>query len=123
MSPVDPVDDAEDDPVFDPDPGSDDPVAGDDDGGGRDGRDGRDGVEHLQRAAHEMIAAARSFLDVVEDVVGDSAAVASVADLFGSMGQAVARAGNRARDATGSASGSDPDDGDDGPRVQHIDVS
>ncbi len=92
--------------------------------------DGREGVEHLQRAAHEMIAAARSFLDVVEDVVGDSAAVASVADALATMGQAVARAGGRARsaaadmaDSTGSSSGTGPDDGAGGSRVQHIDVS
>ena len=30
-----------------------------------------DGVEHLQRAAREMIKAARSFLDLVEEVVED----------------------------------------------------
>ena len=44
-----------------------------------------DGVEHLQRAARELLAAARSFLDVVEDVVEDrdrlSGAAASVVDL------------------------------------------
>ncbi len=118
MSPDDPADD----PVTGPAAASEDSH--------HQGTDAGDGVEHLQRAAHEMIAAARSFLDVVEDVVGDSAAVASVADLLGSMGQAVARAGGRARtvaadftDAAPSSAGSDPDDGDDGRRVQHIDVS
>jgi hypothetical protein len=118
MSPADPDDADTDDRADDSAPED-----GHDDLGQAGGESGRDGVEHLQRAAHEMIAAARSFLDVVEDVVGDSAAVASVADVLSSMGQAVARAGSRARDASGPATSSDPDDGDDGPRIQHIDVS
>lgn len=46
-----------------------------------------DGVEHLQTAARELVAAARSFLDVVEKVVEDdqrmSGAAASFADLLG----------------------------------------
>jgi len=86
-----------------------------------------DGVEHLQSAAREMIAAARTFLDVVDDVVGDHAALTSLADALGSMGQAVVRAGGRAREAGTSAPGSaghgDDDDDDDGGRVQHIEVS
>jgi len=45
----------------------------------------QDGVEHLQAAAHEMIAAGRAFLDAVEDVVRDRDAVASVVDAFGSI--------------------------------------
>ncbi|CAN5708849.1 hypothetical protein BH10ACT3_BH10ACT3_09670 [soil metagenome] len=44
-----------------------------------------EGVEHLQRAAREMLKAARSFLDVVEDVVEDperlTGAAAGFADL------------------------------------------
>jgi len=86
-----------------------------------------DGVEHLQAAAREMIAAARTFLDVAEDVVGDHVVVSSLAEVLGTMGQAVVRAGNRARDAAGSPGSRHPgpggDDGDDGSRVQHIDVS
>ena len=31
----------------------------------------QDGIDHLQRAALELIAAARAFLDVAEDVVDD----------------------------------------------------
>lgn len=50
-----------------------------------DDRRGAEGIEHLQAAAREMLAAARSFLDVVEDVVEDperlSAAASSVVDL------------------------------------------
>ena len=54
----------------------------------------------------------------------------SVADVLATMGQAVARAGGRARnaagdraDAAGSTPGTGPDEGDGGSRVQHIDVS
>ena len=97
--------------------------APDDDAGSDDPRVA-DGVEHLQRAAHEMIAAARTFLDVVEDVVGDNAAVASVAEAFGSWGQAFSRAAGRADEQ-------DDDPAEDGgsagrarpSRVQHIDLS
>jgi hypothetical protein len=84
-----------------------------------------EGVEHLQSAAREMIAAARTFLDVVEEVVGDNAAVASVAEAFGSFGQVVSRAASRAA----SGEGADPPSADDegggatGSRVQHIDLS
>jgi hypothetical protein len=50
-----------------------------------DDRRGAEGIEHLQAAAREMLAAARSFLDVVEDVVEDperlSAAANSVVEL------------------------------------------
>ena len=50
-----------------------------------DDRRGAEGIEHLQAAAREMLAAARSFLDVVEDVVEDperlSAAATSVVEL------------------------------------------
>jgi hypothetical protein len=40
--------------------------------------DTHDGVAHLQAAAREMVAAARSFLDAVEDVVNDEDRLASV---------------------------------------------
>ena len=50
------------------------------------------GVEHLQAAAHEMIEAARAFLDVVEDFVGDDEKVASVADAFASLARGATRA-------------------------------
>ena len=44
-----------------------------------------EGIEHVQRAAREMIKAARSFLDLVEEVVDDpdriTEAAASVADM------------------------------------------
>jgi hypothetical protein len=90
-----------------------------------DGTDARvaDGVEHLQRAAHEMIAAARTFLDVVEEVVGDNAAFTAVADAFGTWGQAMSRAAGRAAETGGPGGPDEPDDGTGRSRVQHIDLS
>jgi hypothetical protein len=87
------------------------------------------GVEHLQVAAHEMLAAARSFLDVVEEVVSDrdklSSVAASVTELLGSAGGSLAKMAERvAGSAAGAANGAS--DGPDGaaprPRVRRIDV-
>jgi len=39
------------------------------------------GMEHLQAAARELIAAARAFLDVAEDLVDEPGAAAAVIDL------------------------------------------
>ena len=69
-----------------------------------------DGVEHLQVAAREMLAAARSFLDAVEVVVGDrdkmSSVVSVVTDLFETAGASLASIGaDRPRHANGTASG------------------
>lgn len=53
----------------------------DQDGHDQDGHDqdpGAAGVEHLQRAAREMVAAARSFLDAIEKVVDDRDALREV---------------------------------------------
>ena len=93
-----------------------------------------EGVDHLQVAAREMIAAARSFLDVAEEVVKDRAAVATMADLLGSVGEVVNRAVSRLdvgrADGDPDASSSDGDspdaagaDGRPGSRVQHIDLT
>ena len=71
-----------------------------------------DGLQHLQAAAREAIAAARAFLDVAEERVGDPAAVSAVADAVGSVVRTAAR---RGREATAGAPG-DPDGG----RVEHI---
>jgi hypothetical protein len=73
------------------------------------------GVDHLQTAAREMIEAARAFLDVVEDFVGDQDRMASVADAI----SAVARGAK-------SAVRPVPDDAESEPpaqTVQHIRVS
>ena len=83
-----------------------------------------EGVEHLQSAAREMIAAARTFLDVVEEVVGDNTAVASVAEALGSFSQVVSRAAGRAASGDGADGPPDQDDGGAArSRVQHIDLS
>jgi hypothetical protein len=69
----------------------------------------RDGIDHLQRAAKEMIDAARAFLDVADRVVDDPASATSLADLLGR----VAKGTRRPRH-----------DGDDsGPAVERIDIS
>lgn len=78
------------------------------------------GLEHLQRAAHEMIAASRALLDVFEDLVDDPKAAASVVDLLGSVSARRFRGMGGAGPA-GPAPGAD--DGDDDPPVQRIPVS
>ncbi len=72
------------------------------------------GLEHLQRAAREMIAASRALLDVAEELVDDPKAASGIIDLLGSV------AGRGGRGPT--SDGSDADDGDD-PPVQRIPVS
>jgi hypothetical protein len=79
------------------------------------------GVEHLQAAAHEMIEAARAFLDVMEDLVRDDEKVASVAEAFGSIARGAARAARSASNGTGAPSTGGDGGRDDG--VQHIRVS
>jgi len=84
----------------------------------------REGVDHLQAAASELIAAARSFLDVVEEVVRDKDAVASVVDTLGSVAHAAGQAAAKVAAARDRTSGGGADGGDeDPPRVQHIRVS
>ncbi len=69
----------------------------------------REGVEHLQAAALEMIAAARSFLDAAEDLVRDP----SVA-----LAMAAAAADRAGRRTPGPVASEEP-----APRVQRIKVS
>jgi len=99
---------------------------------GRSDQPSDEAIEHLQAAAGEMIAAARSFIDAVEGVVHDREAVASVVDTFSSVAQAAAQAASNMNPARRRApeAGSDgaggrggPDDPDDPPGVQHIRVS
>jgi hypothetical protein len=84
-------------------------------------------LDHLQTAASEMIAAARSFLDAVEGVVHDRDAVASVVETFTTVAQAAAQAASRVnptrRPSTGKSAGGAGKDEDDPPGVQHIRVS
>ncbi len=70
------------------------------------------GLDHLQRAAREMIAASRALLDVAEELVEDPRAAAGIVDLLGSV------ANRRGRGAPAA-----PDDDDGDPPVQRIPVS
>ena len=66
------------------------------------------GVEHLQAAAHEMVAAARSFLDVVEDVVSDREKLAETfTELLASAGGSLARVADRVSGSAGAGDGPD----------------
>lgn len=78
-----------------------------------------EGVEHLQAAARELIAAARAFLDVAEDVVRDPTVAEGLIAGLGDLADTARAAARRAGDG---ASGEDGDRGDDGG-VQHIPVS
>lgn len=72
------------------------------------------GLDHLQRAAREMIAASRALLDVAEELVEDPKAASGIIDLLGSV------AGRSGRPAGRGAP--EDEDGDD-PPVQRIPVS
>lgn len=52
----------------------------------------RDAVDHLQAAARELIAAARSALDLADDLVNDREAVAAAARTIASLGDLVRHA-------------------------------
>lgn len=79
-----------------------------------------EGLEHLQKAGMELIAAARLFLDLAEEVVTDRDKVAEVVSFVstvaGAATDAVATAG-RASDRPS------PDPSTASGRVEHIDVS
>ena len=51
-----------------------------------------EGLDHLQAAALEMIAAARAFLDVAEDLVADREKVSEVVAAFGTIAEAATQA-------------------------------
>lgn len=72
------------------------------------------GLDHLQRAAREMIAASRALLDVAEELVEDPKAASGIIDLLGSVAGRSGRVPGRPAP--------DPDDEDD-PPVQRIPVS
>lgn len=72
----------------------------------------REGVEHLQAAARELIAAARAFLDVAEEVVADPSAVQEWARSASDLVQTVIGSSTHGNEARG---------GDD-PRVERIPV-
>lgn len=80
------------------------------------------GIEHLQRAAREMIAASRALLDVAEELVEDPKAASGIMDLFGSVAARAGQGQVRGHGPAGSADHGDAD-GDDDPPVQRIPVS
>ena len=69
---------------------------------------GTDGVEHLQTAAREVIAAARSFLDAAEPFVADPERMRSVASVAERL-LAEATAAVDRRGATRSRGDAEPD--------------
>lgn len=73
------------------------------------------GLDHLQRAAREMIAASRALLDVAEELVEDPKAAAGIVDLLGSVANRRPRASSPEHD--------DPEGDGDDPPVQRIPVS
>ena len=85
-----------------------------------------EGLDHLQAAALEMIAAARAFLDVAEDLVADRDKVSEVVAAFGTIADAATQA---TRDAKQRRQGPDADPARRqaaprrDPGVQHIRVS
>ena len=114
--PVDHVDPSDDDPTVD-DPPVDDPY---DDHDQREEPPLQAGLDHLQRAAHEVIAASRALLDVVEDLVDDPHAASTLADMFSSV---TALAGRIGRGGGSGSAADSADEGDDDPPVQRIPVS
>lgn len=96
-------------------------------GGERDPRV-QDGVDHLQRAAREMLSASRAFLDVVEELVERPEAVQELLGAVGSLGDLAGRAIRTGGRPAGARTPSprdegDGDDPDDPPPVQRIPVS
>ena len=80
-----------------------------------------DGADHLQRAAREVIGAARSFLDAVEELVEDRERLSGVAErIAGAVSDLVDRSSSRSpwgdvEDLFGAdeEADEDPDDGSD----------
>ena len=55
-----------------------------------------EGLEHLQTAALELIAAARAFLDVAEELVREPAAAATIVQAAAGLGRVVLHGQDRA---------------------------
>lgn len=78
----------------------------------------RESIEHFHAAAQEMVAAARSMLDAVEELLNDPRAGVAIASAVGTVGKLI----EGAVASVGSAMArNDDDDGDN--RVQRIKVS
>ncbi len=76
------------------------------------------GIEHLQRAAREVIAASRALLDVAEDVVESPDGVTKVIEVLAELGSLAQRAARQPASAVRHDGGPDDD-----PPVQRIPVS
>ena len=77
----------------------------------------REGLAHLQTAAHEMIAAARSMLDACEELLEDPRAGEALTSVIGSVARVVGG-------ISGLAPSEEPDeDSREESRVQHIKIS
>jgi hypothetical protein len=74
-----------------------------------------EGLEHLQSAAVELIAAARAFLDVAEDVVREPGVAATIVHAAAGLGRVVLGGAEKPAPTAETA----PDVG----RVRHIHVS
>lgn len=79
-----------------------------------------DGLEHLRRAAREMIAASRALLDVAEEVVERPDAVGDLLELLGALGTQARRTARPGSPDAGWDPFLDPDADDDG--VERITV-
>jgi hypothetical protein len=80
-----------------------------------------EGLEHLQAAALELIAAARAFLDVAEDVVTDPEGVTATLASLAALVDMVTRRGGRAAAAPDEDVWPGSDEGS--TRIRRIDVS
>jgi hypothetical protein len=83
----------------------------------------REGLNHLQAAAREMIAAARSMLDACEELLEDPRAGETLTSMVGSVARVVGGITGLVPTGERPAHDDDDDDGDDGPRVQRIKIS
>ena len=73
-----------------------------------------EGIEHLQTAAREMVSAARSFLDAIDEVIDDRERFGSIANVLADL---VERAGSAISSVSPVPSGPKGT-----PRVQRIKV-
>jgi hypothetical protein len=79
------------------------------------------GLDHLQSAALELIAAARSFLDVAEELVREPEASAAVVKAAAGVAAAVLGGGQAPPDRGGDPAATSPVGND--STVEHIEVS
>jgi hypothetical protein len=86
----------------------------------------RQGVAHLQSAARELIAAARTVLDVAEEWVNDPTVAASLTSALESAGEVARRLatpGPPGAEQEGDNDSDDPASDRDGSRIERIPVT